>query len=247
MHTKLYRFARLTIAVLSVSLGACSTPVEYQAYVAAHQSQAQAASQAASSQATADAARYAALSQIATSSTDPTTKVAAVMAIAMEGRGSGGQRAVQQAPIAAPVSNSETALRWAQVVVPGVTALYGIRANAMTAMNASDNAAATSASTNNAFVGLAGKIQAPAANVTTTTTTTNTLSGTGVLGTGTYTNTPVTTTSTVGGSGVIGSGTYSPSSTDNHAVSTTTDNHTTNPTTPGKVCSVDSTGVLTCQ
>lgn len=59
-------------------------------------------------------------------------------------------------------------------------------------------------------------IQAPAANVTTTTTT---LSGTGVLGAGSY-SAPVTTT-TLSGTGAIG-GNYTPTTT------TTTDNHSVN-------------------
>lgn len=227
-----YHIAALTAAALSA---ACSTQAEYQAYAAAHQSQAQSAAQSAASQTTAEIARYTALSQIANSSADPTSRVAAVMAIAMDGRANTGRQSAPQSQIVAPSSNAETVLRWAQVVVPGVTALYGIRANALTAMNASDNAAATSASTNNAFVGIAGRIQAPAANVTT-----NTLSGTGVLGTGSYTNTPTTTTTTssMGGSGVLGSGAYSPATTDNHASTSST---------PGRVCAVDSLGTLVCQ
>lgn len=147
MNQHLLSFTRrAALAIAGVGLAACSTPAEYQAYVAAHQSQAQASSQAA-----ADVARYNALAQIASNSADPTSMVAAVMALAMDSRGTGRQT-LQQPQIAAPVSNAEIALRWAQVVVPGVTAIYGIRANALTAMNASDNAAATSIATTQGFV-----------------------------------------------------------------------------------------------
>lgn len=242
-------FSRLASLLLAVSAAACSSTPEYQAYVSAHQAQAQAQAAIAASQTDAEVARYNALSQIASSSTDPTSRVAAVMALAMDGRSSGnGNRQTAQQPIVAPVSAGETALRWAQVVAPVVTTVYGIRANSLTAMNASDNAARTSISTNESFVGIAARIQAPAANVTTT----STLSGTGVLGTGTYTSTPTTTTSTLGGSGVLGSGSYATTDRNDTTTTTSTDRNdtTTNPTTitpAGKVCSISSTGVVTCQ
>jgi hypothetical protein len=62
---------------------------------------------------------------------------------------------------------------------------------------------------------IAGKIQAPQPNIT--------LSGTGVIGNGTYTQT------TMSGTGVLGTGTYTTDNrpTDNHSVSTSTSSSTT--------------------
>lgn len=149
----------------------------------------------------ADAAKYKAMGDIAASG-DQSAKVAAVMALAM-GQGNAPQQ-VMQAP------QASTALQWAQVLVPGLTQIAGISANMRVGLAQSDNSSKVAISTNEAFVGIAGKIQAPAA---TTTTTTNTLSGSGVLGSGTYTASP------------------------------TVDNHTTNPATTTRVCAVGSTAL----
>lgn len=212
------------------------------------------------------AARYNALSKLAESGTE-SSKIAAVMAIALNQNGDTGSAKVQQPAVNAiqPPQNSE-AIQWASILVPSLTQVLGISANMRVATTQSDNAAAVAISTNNAFVGMANKIQAPAANITTTTS--NTLSGSGVLGSGSYATTanPSTvTTNSITGTGVLGSGTYNANqttttstdshattTTDSHATSTTsstTDDHTTNPTTvtpAGKVCSIDATGVLTC-
>jgi hypothetical protein len=170
--------------------------------------------------ANADAERYKAMGAIAQSG-DASAKVAAVVALAL---GQSGTKA--ETPMTAPQNNQ--ALQWASILVPSVTQLYGISANMRTAIAQSDNASKVAVSTNDAFVGIAGKIQAPAASVTTT----NTLSGTGVLGSGTYTT-----------------------SADNHAVdshASAVDNHTTNPslvvpqTSTARVCSVDAAGLMTC-
>ena len=69
-----------------------------------------------------------------------------------------------------------------------------------------------------AATAIAGKIQAPQPNIT--------LSGTGVIGNGTYTQT------TMSGTGVLGTGTYTTDNrpTDNHAVSTTTSTSTSSST-----------------
>lgn len=167
-----------------VALAGCASPGDYAAY-ANGQAQIEAARHAA------DAARYKAMSDIAAGG-DSTAKVAAVMALAI-----GQQGAAQGAMrIQAPKTDSEIALQWASILVPGITNVAGIAYGAKVATNASDNAAAVSMSTNNAFLGMAGQIQAPgvpAANVyTQTTNTTNTdrhdqtLSGTGTLGSGDY-------------------------------------------------------------
>jgi PBP1b-binding outer membrane lipoprotein LpoB len=72
-----------------------------------------------------------------------------------------------------------------------------------------------------AATAIAGKIQAPQPNIT--------LSGTGVIGNGTYTQT------TMSGTGVLGTGTYTTDNrpTDNHAVSTSTSSSTSLTCTTG--------------
>lgn len=174
------------LILVALTLAGCASPGDYAAY-ANGQAQIESAKHAA------DAARYKAMSDIAASG-DSTAKVAAVMALAI-GQGGAAQSVVR---IQAPKSDAETALQWASILVPGVVNATGIVYGAKVATNASNNAAAVSMSTNSAFVGMAGKIQAPGlpqANVytmTTTNTTTNTdrhdktLSGTGTLGSGDY-------------------------------------------------------------
>lgn len=127
----------------ALALTACASP-DYEQYAKAQESIAISKSQS-------DAARYRAMSDIAVSG-DSSAKVAAVMAMAL----SQGNAQTQQ--IAAPQPNQ--ALQWASILVPGLTQIYGIRANADVAMRSSDNAAATSAATTAGFVGIAGKIQA---------------------------------------------------------------------------------------
>ena len=154
----------------------------------------------------ASVARSNALAEIAKSG-DSSAKVAAVMALAL---GGGSQTQLQ-----APATNE--ALQWASVLVPGLTSVMGMRYNYLSQQNASNNATAVAVSTNETMLGIAGKIQAPVANITTTTT----LSGTGNLGSGSYTTNanPV-----LSGTGTLGSGAYS--TVDNHSV----DNHTITPT-----------------
>ncbi len=196
---------RILAIIIALFLSACST-TDYDKYAHAQEA-------IATSRATAETARYDALARIAESG-DPQAKIAAVMAIAMGGQGNAQQ--VQQ--VAAPVPVGQTLLQWAGVIVPAVTQIYGIQQNARVAINSSNNAAAVAQSTNSTFAGMgntigstaangnqanidiagagttamtimAGKIQAPAANITTTTnntTTTTSLDGTGVLGDGGY-------------------------------------------------------------
>lgn len=153
---------RLTLLIAlpcAALLSGCATN-EYAKY-----SEGQARIEAA--RAKADAARYKALSDIAASG-DTTAKVAAVVALtSMQSQQQGG------AQLRPPQASS--ALQWAQILVPGLTQIGGIWANARLGMRQSDNAARVAESTNSTFLGLAGHIQAPAANVTTTTTTTDTV------------------------------------------------------------------------
>lgn len=127
----------------------------------------------------ADKARYEAMAKIAASG-DSTAKIAAVMAMAM-GQSNSGTESKMQAP--AP----NEALQWASILVPGLTQVAGIYYNHQSSIVQSNNAASVAMSTNNAFVGISSKIQGSSVvNNTDNNSVTNTLSGVGVLGTGTY-------------------------------------------------------------
>jgi uncharacterized lipoprotein NlpE involved in copper resistance len=143
----------VAIIFTALALTGCANTSQYQAYAEAHKAQAAAQS-----------ARYQALADIAKMG-DTTAKVAAVISLQ-----AGGQN---QAQIATPRSAGDQALQWASVLVPAVSQAYMIGQNVKLGMRQSDNATALGVSTNGAFVGIADKIQAPAANITTTTTTTD--------------------------------------------------------------------------
>jgi hypothetical protein len=147
----------LAILAASVALVGCGTTEQYKMYADTQKSIAQA-------NAMAETARYAALAEIAKTG-DSGARVAAVMSINFGSQGGNGPRVQQVAP---PKTFGETALQWTSVLLPSVTNLYGISANRQIAITQSNNAAATAASTNAAFVGMAGKIQAPQSNITTT-------------------------------------------------------------------------------
>ena len=220
----------LLLLTSMLSIAGCTSTEQYKMYADSH-------AQMETAKYNAEAAKYKAMSDIANNGTEA-AKVAAVMAIALGTNSGGNKTNGLQAP------QQSEALQWAQILVPGVIQTVGIVANRQVAINQSNNAASVANSTNAAFVGMAGKIQAPAANITNNTdnhaqtlsgsgtlgsgaysttanptTTTNTLSGTGTLGSGAYSTTANPTTSTLSGSGTLGSGAY-----------TTTDNHST--TTP---------------
>lgn len=176
-HRRIFsRLAMTGLAVISLALTGCATQ-DYQHYAQAQMAMAQAKS-------TADQARYTALARIAESG-DSVARVAAVMSLAGLGEGA------RQAPstVAAPTAPGSTALQWASVLVPGLTQAYMISSNVKLGMRQSDNAtalglgqsrdqAATSAATFGAITHIAGQIQAPAPNMV--------LSGTGVMGSGSY-------------------------------------------------------------
>jgi hypothetical protein len=176
-----------------VGLTGCAT-ADYEAYVKAHEAQAHA-----------HAARYQALAEIARSG-DTTAKVAAVISLQAGGQGQ------QQSFIAPPKSFGEQALQWASLIVPTAAQVYAVKAQTAVALANSNNTAAIARSTNDAFVGIAGKIQAPAANITTNTTTTTNANQTSTSAnqTSTTTNTSTTSTNTatttIGRDGVIGDG-----------------------------------------
>jgi hypothetical protein len=139
----------------ALALTGCAT-AEYAAYADIHKAQA-----------AAQAARYQALADIAKQG-DTTAKVAAVITL--------NQGAAQNQPqIAAPKSLGDQLLQWTSVLLPSVTQIYGINKQAQVGIAQSNNTRDLGISTNAAFVGIAGKIQAPGAVTTTTTsTTTNT-------------------------------------------------------------------------
>lgn len=163
---------KILASIVTVSLLTGCATAEYQAYADIHKAKAQA-----------EAARYAALADIAKQG-DTTAKVAAVMSL-NQGGGQG------QSQVAAPKSFGDHALQWTAALFPSLTTIYSVNKQTQLGVTQSNNAAALGMSTNAAFVGMAGKIQAPAANITTNTT----LSGTGVIGGGSYDYRPHTSTS----------------------------------------------------
>jgi hypothetical protein len=196
---------RVALILCALSLTGCATN-QYQAYADAHKAQA-----------AAQTARYQALADIAKMG-DTTAKVAAVMSLQM---GS----AQQSTQINAPKSWADYALQWTGLLLPTFGQVYTINKQTSLGLRQSDNATALGVSTNAAFVGIASQIQAPAANVT--------LSGTGVIGAGTY-SIGANSGQNSGNSGRLAGGAI----TDNTATPTvvtntnTTTNTTTNTITP---------------
>jgi len=184
------------IATLICALALTGCAHEYAAYAEAHKAQA-----------AAQTARYQALADIAKMG-DTTAKVAAVMSLQM----GGGQQSQQ---IAAPKTWADYAMQWTGLLLPTVGQVYTINKQTSLGMRQSDNATALGISTNNAFVGMAGKIQAPAANVTT-------IGGNGVIGSGSY-SIGANSGSQSGNTGRLAGG----SITDNTAVPTVVTNTTT--------------------
>lgn len=109
--------------------------------------------QIANSRAMAETARYAALAEIAKSG-DTTARVAAVMSLQM-----GGQTNQPQQQVQAPTPLSETLLRWAGVLVPSLTQIYGIQKNAEVAINQSNNNRDVQVNTNQTMLGMGALTQ----------------------------------------------------------------------------------------
>lgn len=191
----------LALVVCALALSGCAH--EYAAYAEAHKAQA-----------AAQTARYQALAEIARQG-DTTAKVAAVISLQM-----GGQQ--QSTQINAPKNWADYALQWTGLLLPTFGQVYSVNKQTSLGMRQSDNATAVAVSTNSAFVGIASRIQAPAANVT--------LSGTGVIGAGSYTI-GANSGQNSGNSGRI-AGT---SITDNTATPTVVTNTNTNTTTTNTV------------
>jgi hypothetical protein len=193
---------RIALTLCALSLTGCATG-QYQAYADAHKAQA-----------AAQTARYQALADIAKMG-DTTAKVAAVMSLQM---GS----AQQNTQINAPKSWADYALQWTGLLLPTFGQVYTINKQTSLGLRQSDNATALGVSTNSAFVGIASQIQAPAANMT--------ISGTGVIGAGTY-SIGANSGQNSGNSGRLAGGAI----TDNTAVPTVVTSTSTNTTTTNTI------------
>jgi lipopolysaccharide biosynthesis regulator YciM len=146
---------KIMILITSIlMLAGCATSSDYSRYAAMQ-------AQIHKSQSDAEIAKANAIKELGATGGDA-AKVAAVMALMIP---SGGQ---YQQQIAAPRSVSEQIRDWVGILVPSLIQGYGIHANQQIAVTQSNNNRDVAVSTNSAFVGIAGKIQAPAANVTST-------------------------------------------------------------------------------
>lgn len=160
---------------------------------------------------------------------DTTSRVAALMAMG----GVGGNGNNQGTPFVAPPKTGWDHFKEvASIFVPVALQAYSIGKSAEIAKNASNNASQTAISTNQTFAAMAGRIQAPAANISTITTTNTSSTDSHDV------TSPTTSTSTIlSGKGVIGSGTSTDSVvTDRHDVTaptttTYTDAYNQKPTT----------------
>jgi hypothetical protein len=157
------------ILTLPLLLASCAT--NYEGYAEANVKIAQARAQA-------ESEKYKAMAAIAATG-DAAAKVAAVMSMAL------GQPNQQQQQIAPPKSAADTTLQAIATILPSIAQIYGInrqvalgmeqvRGNVAIQQAVSNASVMTARSTNDTFASIAGKIQAPAANVTTTTSTDNT-------------------------------------------------------------------------
>lgn len=191
---------RLFLLLIAVSLTLTGCAVDEYARYAEMQERIQVAKY------TAEAERYKAMAAISMTG-DTATKVAAMITM-----GGTGQASNQTPYIPPPKTTWENTKDILGIFLPAFVQGYGIYATNRTAQNASNNSRLTAISTNDAFVGMANRIQAPGA--VTTTNTTYTLSGNGVIGSGTHNE--------LGGNGVIGQGTYTNGS---YNPNTVTDRH----------------------
>lgn len=136
------------IALGALILTGCASN-DYRLYAETQVKIAQAQAQA---EATKETARYAALAEIAKTG-DTTARVVAAMSI-QQGNSSG-QQTSPKINVAPPKTWGDTALQWTSVFLPSITQLYGISANRQISITQSNNAAATAASTNQAFTNIA--------------------------------------------------------------------------------------------
>lgn len=123
-------------------------------------------------EAKANTERIKALGSFTSELSDPTSRVVAIMALGNFGHSEA------KTQIRMPKSGWDTAREWVGMFLGPLTQMYGIKVGGDVSMNNSDNNRMVSISTNESFVGIAGKIQAPASNLT--------IGGSGVIGDGTY-------------------------------------------------------------
>jgi len=133
----------LAIAIGALALTGCATR-DYAQY-----SQTQAL--IATARAEVEVARYKALTSIANSG-DTTARVAAVIALQQ-----GAPQTSNSPKLEQPVSAGETALRWAGVLVPSITQIYGIGKSTDLAIVNSNNNKEISINTNETMLGF-GKL-----------------------------------------------------------------------------------------
>lgn len=153
----------IPLVISATLLSGCASANEYTKYADTQLALEQERAKVGAARYAAEAARYKAIATIAASG-DATAKVAGVMALQNTGDQSFAQ-ASGTPNLAKPVSGGEMALKWASILVPAATNLYGIYANQVISTTNSDNNRDVAISTNEAFVGMAGHIQSPAANV----------------------------------------------------------------------------------
>ena len=193
------------LLVLTFLSGCASTDKNYLAMLTAAQAMAV-------SRSAAETAKFQAMADIAKNSTDPSAKVAAVMAMSM-----------QTTPeVRLPNPPEDQFYKWASVLIGPIAAIFPAYYSYKLGVASSNNQTTQAVEGYRTFgamglsierAGTAGYpyVQAPG----TTTTTTNTLSGQGVIGSGTYTG-PVTRNcnsgnAAPGGSGGTTGGTGAPS------------------------------------
>lgn len=223
------KLVAMILAALALT-GCAST--EYAAYAEAQKARAHA-----------EAARYAALAEIAKSG-DTTARVAAVISINGIGQG-------QTQQIATPRSWADYALQFTGALLPVWGQVYAVNSQTRVALRQSDNATTLGIAQANAnrdvqsatvagFSSVAGlgfkattdiaaNIQAPQPNIT--------ISGTGVVGSGTLTRTTNTMT---GSTGVLGTGSYLNDYRPSTSTSTSTSTTTTNPAPATDPCAAGS-------
>lgn len=181
----------LTLASVAALTG-CATDRDYQAYAETQQRIAHTQAQA---HAAAETARYAVLAEIARNG-DPTSRVAAAMSLSL---GTSVRPNLPAPTIAPPESLGDKALRWAGVLLPSVTQLYGINANKQIATTQSNNQAAVAMNTNNTFAAMNANLG----------TTSSAIAGAGLNAATTISNNGLSTAGTIAGAGLAAATTIS--------------------------------------
>lgn len=179
INIRSFTIKAISACIIASSLGACATGQTeyYAAETARHE---------------AEGKRWEAMASIAKEG-DSTTKTVAMVTMALGNQGS------HQAT-AAPRNSMDYLMQGLSIFVPVLGQAYAINQSTRLGIAQSENNTALGVSTNNAFVGMAGKIQAapaPQANII--------------------------TTNNIGGDGNVGSGSLS--KTDTHNTINTNDNH----------------------